>query len=110
MAPCLVTAMMRLRLVHLDDSVGEDRTVLLRESVRLVVHRPGGSIASTMRMKQNLVEFVSLTDEAHLWRQQLWNTYKYVLQRRQQSRARGQRNFRCSQALFEKQNLPCWPK
>ena len=61
-------------------------------------------------MKQNLVEFVSLTEEAHLWRQQLWNTYKYVLQRRQQSRARGQRNFRCSQALFEKQNLPCQPK
>ena len=41
MAPCLVTAMMRYRLVHLDDSVGEDRTVLLRESVRLVGHRPG---------------------------------------------------------------------
>ena len=54
-------------------------------------------------MKQNLVEFVSFTDEAHLPRQKLWNKYKSVLQRRQQSRVRGQRNFRCSRALFEKQ-------
>ena len=54
-------------------------------------------------MKQNLVEFVSLTDEAHLSSQHLWNKYTSVLQRREQSRVRGQRNFRCSRALFEKQ-------
>ena len=36
-------------------------------------------------------------------RQQLWNKYKSVFQRRQQSRVRGQRNFRCCRALFEKQ-------
>ena len=56
-----------------------------------------------MRMKQNFVEFVSLTDEAHLLRQQLWKIFKSVLQRRQQSCVRGQRHFRCSRALFEKQ-------
>ena len=54
-------------------------------------------------MKQNLDEFVSLIDEAHLSRQQLWNKYMSVLQRRRQSRVRAQRNFRCSRALFEKQ-------
>ena len=95
-APCLVAAMMRLRLVHADDSVGEGPHIA---ATRIGAAR----IASSVRMKQNLVEFVSLTDEAHLSRQQLWNKYKSVLQRRQQSRVRGQRNFRCSRALFEKQ-------
>ena len=56
-----------------------------------------------MRMKQNLVEFVSLTDQAHLSRQQMWNRYTPVVHRRQQSRVRGKRNFRCSRALFGEQ-------
>ena len=103
MAPFLVTAMIRLRLVHLDDSVGEGPHSAATRIGAASRASTWGSIASTMRMKKNLVEFVSLTDEAHLWRQQLWNTNKYVLQRRKQSRARGQRNFRCSRALFEKQ-------
>ena len=95
--------MMRLHLVHLDDSVGEG---LHSAATRIGADSRAskwGWIASTMRMKQNLVEFVSLIDEAHLSRQQLWNKYKSVLQRREQSRVRGQRNFRCSRALFEKQ-------
>ena len=102
MAPCSVTAMMRLRLVHLDDSVGEGPHSPATRIGAASRASTWGSIASTMRMKQNLVEFVSLTDEAHLWRR-LWGTYKYVLQRRQQSRVCGQRHFRCSRALLEKQ-------
>ena len=102
-AACLVTAMMHLRLVHLDDSVGEGPHSAATRIGAASRAPTWGWIASTMRMKQNLVEFVSLIDEAHLARQQLWNKYKFVLQRRQQSRVRGQRNFRCSRALLEKQ-------
>ena len=88
MAPCLVTAMMRL--VHLDDSVGEGP-----HNAATRIYAAGR--ASTWSWT------ASLTDEAHLSRQQLWNKYKSVLQRRQQSRVHGQRNFRCNRALFEKQ-------
>ena len=75
MAPCLVTAMMRLRLVHLDDSVGEGPHSAATRIGAASRASTWGWIASTMRMKQNLVEFVSLTDEAHLSLQQLWNKY-----------------------------------
>ena len=91
---CLVTTVMRLRLVHLDDSVGEGPHSAATRIGAASRAPTWGWIASAMRMKQNLVEFVSATDEAHLSRQQLWNKYKSVLHRRQQSRVRGQRNFR----------------
>ena len=83
---CLVTTVMRLRLVYLDDSVGEGPHSAATRIGAASRAPTWGWIESATRMKQNLVEFVSATDEAHLSRQQLWNKYKSVLHRRQQSR------------------------
>ena len=72
MAPCLVTAMMRLRLVHLHEPVGEGPHSAATRIGAASRASTWAWIARTMRRRQNLVQFVSLTDEAHLLRQHLW--------------------------------------